>query len=182
MKTAHSLLLAAALATFVAASAGYLQAASRAEPADAFQSEYDFREPESGARSSAWDPARIRRTGMMLREYMRMAHFLHRPFDESMSPLAWTNFIDSIDPQHVYFTAEDLAEFEPGRTGYSRMIAFRPFTVAARVSLELAVISAISTSPSVQVCGSGRCAFRSKLKQRAQAYWKFPCFRASSWT
>ena len=124
MKHAKPLLLSALCAAFaaIAATDAPQAASNKAEAIDLFKSEYDFRETPRDARP-ATDPAGIRRTGQMLLQYMRSLHYLHRPFDASMSPLAWTNFINSFDPQHLYFTAEDLAGFEPGRTGYAEMLA-----------------------------------------------------------
>ena len=123
MKTAPSLLLSAGCAALAATAAlGYLQSASATDRDENFKSEYDFKSESASARAGL-DPARVRRTGAMLCEYMRMAHFLHRPFDKDMAPLAWTNFLDSFDPQRIYFTAEDLAEFESGRTGYAELLA-----------------------------------------------------------
>ncbi|MBR1608734.1 MAG: carboxy terminal-processing peptidase, partial [Kiritimatiellae bacterium] len=67
--------------------------------------------------------ARGARVSRMVPAVMRELHVSRRPFDEAAAPRAWTNFLESLDPQHVYFTAEDLAAFEPARHGYPAMLA-----------------------------------------------------------
>lgn len=52
-------------------------------------------------------------TARALLRDMPAAHILHRPFDGALAPAAWTNFLDSLDWEHVYFTQEDVAGFEP---------------------------------------------------------------------
>ena len=77
----------------------------------------------AAAAQSPFDPETIRLTARVLCDVMAEAHVLRRPFDESLSPRAWTNFVDSFDPQHLYFTAEDIAAFEPARTRYAALLA-----------------------------------------------------------
>ena len=63
------------------------------------------------------------RTARTLLRDMPAAHILHRAFDGSLAPVAWTNFLDSLDWEHVYFTQEDVAEFEPDGLRYPELLA-----------------------------------------------------------
>ena len=73
-------------------------------------------------RSELADPKRVRETAMLVCGLLGEAHVLRKPFDERMSPAAWTNYIDSFDPQRIYFTAEDIDSFEPARTRYASLL------------------------------------------------------------
>jgi carboxyl-terminal processing protease len=43
------------------------------------------------------------------------SHYNRQPFDEEMSSKFLDRYLDALDPQHLYFTQEDLREFEPYR-------------------------------------------------------------------
>ena len=73
-------------------------------------------------RSELADPKRVRETATLVCGLLGEAHVLRKPFDERMSPAAWTNYIDSFDPQRIYFTAEDIDSFEPARTRYASLL------------------------------------------------------------
>ena len=81
-------------------------------------------EPEAkpARRSELADPKRVRETAALVCGLLGEAHVLRKPFDKTLSPAAWTNYIDSFDPQRVYFTAEDIASFEPARTRYAELL------------------------------------------------------------
>lgn len=51
-----------------------------------------------------------------------VAHVRHRAFEGDLVPAAWTNFLDSLDWEHVYFTQEDVAEFEPDGLRYDQLM------------------------------------------------------------
>ena len=68
------------------------------------------------------DPKRVRETAGFVCALLGEAHVLRKPFDAALSPAAWTNYIDSFDPQRIYFTAEDVESFEPARTRYAAML------------------------------------------------------------
>ncbi len=53
--------------------------------------------------------------GVELAVRLPRAHLLQKPFDETVSAVAWTNLITSYDPDRTYFTQEDIASFEPMR-------------------------------------------------------------------
>ncbi|MBQ6103529.1 MAG: carboxy terminal-processing peptidase [Kiritimatiellae bacterium] len=95
------------------------------DEADDPDSEY-YVAPEPAAkparRSELADPKRVRETATLVCGLLGEAHVLRKPFDAKLSPAAWTNYIDSFDPQRIYFTAEDIASFEPARTRYAELL------------------------------------------------------------
>ena len=99
-------------------------------------SEYAFAPEEAarpGRRSELADPKRVRETAELVCGLLGEAHVLRRPFDRRLSPAAWTNYIDSFDPQRVYFTAEDIASFEPARGNYSLLLQAGDLTFPSNV-------------------------------------------------
>jgi carboxyl-terminal processing protease len=48
-------------------------------------------------------------------------HYLRKPFNDSLSTDFFERYLDSLDNQHIYFTQEDLAEFERYRTKLDEM-------------------------------------------------------------
>ena len=63
------------------------------------------------------------RISRVLALQMPAAHVRHHDFDAALAPAAWTNFIDSLDFDHVYFTQEDLDEFAPFGLQFDRLLA-----------------------------------------------------------
>ena len=51
-------------------------------------------------------------TAYMLTNY----HYLKKPFDDTVSSQFLDRYLETFDPQHIYFTQADLAEFEAYRT------------------------------------------------------------------
>ena len=51
-------------------------------------------------------------TARLLEEY----HYSRRPLDKEMSKKFFDGYLDSLDPQHLYFLKSDVAEFSPYRT------------------------------------------------------------------
>lgn len=94
------------------------------EAADPDSEYYVAPEPEEkpARRSELADPERVRETATLVCGLLGEAHVLRKPFDRALSPAAWTNYIDSFDPQRIYFTAEDIASFEPARRNYSALL------------------------------------------------------------
>lgn len=74
--------------------------------------------PSSGARLLAAAP----RVARALARDLPLVHVRHRGFDEALAPAAWTNFLDSLDWDHSYFTQEDVAEFEPEGLRYDERL------------------------------------------------------------
>ncbi len=56
----------------------------------------------------------------LLCEHMPDVHLLHKAFDEAMSTSAWTNYLNSLDYQHVFFVQSDIDEFEAFKTQLPR--------------------------------------------------------------
>lgn len=48
-------------------------------------------------------------------QMMPAIHFLHKPMNMQLGAIAWTNYINNLDPQRVYFTVEQIAEFEKSK-------------------------------------------------------------------
>lgn len=90
-------------------------------------SEYDL-----GTEEEAEEPFRSS-VGPLIGRMMPEVHVKHRPFDETMAPAAWTNFIDSLDYPHLYFTQEDLAEFEYASRSYHKIVASGDTSFAKKV-------------------------------------------------
>ncbi len=51
-------------------------------------------------------------TARLLEEY----HYSQQPLDKEMSEKFFDGYLDSLDPQHLYFLKSDIAEFSPYRT------------------------------------------------------------------
>ncbi len=66
------------------------------------------------------DAPRVSRT---LARQMPAAHVRYDRFDASLASAAWTNYLDSLDFDHVYFTQEDLDEFAPLGLRFDRLLA-----------------------------------------------------------
>ncbi len=82
--------------------------------------EYDFEtDGDSHGDASADALARGERTSRLVYAVMPELHVSRGIFEAADSPRAWTNFLDSLDPQRFYFTAEDVASFEPIRFAYA---------------------------------------------------------------
>ena len=85
--------------------------------------EYDFDiNPDAALDAAEEVEERGRRTSRLVSAVVPELHVSHMVFDEDASPRAWTNFLDSLDPQRMYFTAEDVEGFEPARRGYASML------------------------------------------------------------
>lgn len=93
-------------------------------------SEYDLGE---GADEAEAEGAVRSAVGPLIGRMMPEVHVQHRAFDASMAPLAWTNFIDSLDYPRLYFTQEDLAEFEDARLNYHKIVASGDTSFAKKV-------------------------------------------------
>ena len=74
-----------------------------------FVSEYEDAEESPQANSAM---QRAEAVSRLLPDVMPEIHLMHRNFDETMSPFAWTNYLDSLDFERAYFTQEDINEFK----------------------------------------------------------------------
>ena len=77
-----------------------------------FVSEFDAESPgeEDASGQTAATVARI------LVGDMPEVHLLHKPFDAAMSAVAWTNYLNSLDYERMFFLQSDIAEFERAKT------------------------------------------------------------------
>ena len=71
-------------------------------------------EPASGGHST-FDAAAA--------ELLPHLHVKHPALDAALSARAWTNFVDSLDSQHAFFTREDAEAFVRFRADYARRVA-----------------------------------------------------------
>ena len=101
------------------------------DPAEDPDSEHAVVSEEDDAAERAF--AARRRAAALVAEIMPAEHILRQPFDETVAPRAWTNFLDSLDPQRIFFTAEDIASFEPARLRYADLVRAGDFSFARRV-------------------------------------------------
>jgi carboxyl-terminal processing protease len=52
---------------------------------------------------------------------LQQLHYLHQPFDETISSKFLDRYLESLDPQHVHFTQADLQEFDHYRTNLNHL-------------------------------------------------------------
>ncbi len=57
-----------------------------------------------------------RKTANIAAQLMTKYHYSHLPLDARMSAKFFDEFIDAVDPRHLYLLASDVKEFEPYRT------------------------------------------------------------------
>jgi carboxyl-terminal processing protease len=77
------------------------------------------RTPPVTTEAAAQDNAKIAwLTGKLLTKQ----HFLHHPLDTTISNRLFDSFLDALDPQHVYFTQADVAEWAPLRDKLAKLI------------------------------------------------------------
>lgn len=79
-------------------------------------------EPVSGGRA-AFDAAAAARAASAVAELLPHLHVKHPALDAALSAKAWTNFVDSLDSQHAFFTREDAEAFARFRADYARRVA-----------------------------------------------------------
>jgi carboxyl-terminal processing protease len=74
--------------------------------------------------------------GEIAKKVMRVLpsmHLLQFPVDEALSRRAWTNFVNSFDPDHSYFLQEDISEFSVMETNLAIVIKSGDVNFAYRV-------------------------------------------------
>ncbi len=62
------------------------------------------------------------RVAFLTATMLESQHYTKKPFDEAVSSKFLDLYLDTLDPQHIHFTREDLAEFEPYRTNLNHLI------------------------------------------------------------
>lgn len=85
-------------------------------PADApapFISEYQST-PASAEPSKAQKDAST--VAKLLVADMPEMHILHKPFDATLSALTWTNYLNALDYEHIFFLKSDIEAFESAKT------------------------------------------------------------------
>jgi carboxyl-terminal processing protease len=60
-------------------------------------------------------------------------HLLQYPIDESLSRKAWTNFVNSFDPDHSFFLQDDIRDFRRWESNMAQMIKSGDVTFAYQV-------------------------------------------------
>lgn len=88
-------------------------------PGVPFVSEYETEDnggEEPDAAQTASSVARI------LVNDMPEVHLLHKVFDEAMSAVAWTNYLNALDYERMFFLQSDIAEFERAKTLFPQMM------------------------------------------------------------
>ena len=74
--------------------------------------------------------------GEIAKKVMRVLpsmHLLQSPVDEALSRRAWTNFVNSFDPDHSYFLQEDIREFSAFETNLASVVKSGDVTFAYQV-------------------------------------------------
>jgi carboxyl-terminal processing protease len=74
--------------------------------------------------------------GEIAKKVMRVLpsmHLLQYPVDETLSCGAWTNFVNSFDPDHSYFLQEDIREFSAFETNLAIVVKSGDVTFAYQV-------------------------------------------------
>jgi carboxyl-terminal processing protease len=74
--------------------------------------------------------------GEIAKKVMRVLpsmHLLQSPVDEALSRRAWTNFVNSFDPDHSYFLQEDIREFSAFETNLAIVVKSGDVTFAYEV-------------------------------------------------
>lgn len=61
---------------------------------------------------------------------MPFYHILHTPMNESISAKGWTNFIEKLDYQKIYFTQSDINRFETYRNSMTELLKVGDFSFA----------------------------------------------------
>src|SRR5882724_9470632 len=56
---------------------------------------------------------------------LEQLHYLHQPFDETVSSKFLDRYLEALDPQHVHFIQADLADFEHYRTNLNHLTKAR---------------------------------------------------------
>lgn len=64
---------------------------------------------------------------------MPAVHFLHKPMNLELGAVAWTNYINILDLQHIYFTQEDIDEFEEFKDQQISLLKTGDFSYAIHV-------------------------------------------------
>ncbi len=70
----------------------------------------------SGRRTATASPEDAAKIAIVTAGLLSRSQYLRQPFDDAVSSRLLDRFVDALDPQHVYFLASDIVEFEPYRT------------------------------------------------------------------
>ena len=95
--------------------------------------EYATEPDRPAAAHPAFDSEAAARAAAAVAELLPHLHVLHPGLDASLSAKAWTNFVDSLDSQHVFFTREDVESFGRFRADYARRVAAGDLSFAREV-------------------------------------------------
>lgn len=73
------------------------------------------------------------RIAFVAAKLLEQQHFLQHPFDDAFSSKFLDRYLETLDPQHLHFTQEDLAEFERYRTRLDDLTHVGDTTPAYRI-------------------------------------------------
>ena len=123
---AAAAILAAALAAFA-----FDSAAQNSSAGD--DGEYTIEEnaqPGAARERSPFDIEKAEAAARAVAQLLPQLHVMHPAPNESLSARAWTNFVNSLDSQHVFFTREDIERLERSRLDYAKRVADGDLAVA----------------------------------------------------
>lgn len=63
-------------------------------------------------------------TSLNIFEMLRRHHYLKLPIDEQRSQTVFNNYFKALDPQHMFFTQNDIDEFSPLRTQFFKLLRY----------------------------------------------------------
>ncbi|MBQ7667059.1 MAG: carboxy terminal-processing peptidase [Kiritimatiellae bacterium] len=88
-----------------------------------YETAFDSVAREVKAGKETFDGEKAAVAARLVAELLPQIHVMHPRLDESLSARAWTNFVNSLDSQHVFFTRSDVEEFEKARLSYAGLVA-----------------------------------------------------------
>ncbi len=99
----------------------------------------NFTAPPSlpGAGGKMTESADQRKTALVAANLMTRSHYLHHPLDAELSGKIFTEYIDSLDPRHLYFLASDMQEFETYRNSLGDQLMKGDVTPAYKIYARL---------------------------------------------
>lgn len=104
----------------------------------------------TGANSKLVETTDQAKTATVTAQFMAHNHYLNHPLDAEMSGKVFDEYVNTLDPRHVYFLASDIKEFEPYRAKLGELMtdkgdvtpAFQMFTrLLERIDQENAYVS-----------------------------------------
>lgn len=99
----------------------------------AAQDDGEYAVPQDEAEEAdAFDAERASAAARAVAEILPQLHVMHPALDASLSAKAWTNFVNSLDGQHVFFLRSDIDEFDSARLSYADLLRAGDVSFARR--------------------------------------------------